>query len=141
MNRPGRGTEAVLRGDAARGGPGDRQSASGTVGPMQPDRDAAINFVFAIGLSRHGDRAWRPSKGLPALPANSRVRRRTAPASLIARTKRWSSKEIAAHWMRDNVLELVKGMPEVMAGNLLIVGGKLVERCSTKAGTTPKLAP
>jgi len=31
-----------------------------------------------------------------------------------------ASNEIAATWMRDNVLEFVKGMPEVMAGNVLV---------------------
>jgi hypothetical protein len=35
-----------------------------------------------------------------------------------------ASKEIAANWMRNNVLEFVKGMPEVMAGNVLIAEGK-----------------
>src|ERR1700740_3082073 len=34
------------------------------------------------------------------------------------------SNEIAANWMRDNVLELVKGMPEVMAGNVLVAESK-----------------
>ena len=34
------------------------------------------------------------------------------------------SKEVAANWMRDNVLEFVKGMPEVMAGNVLVAAGK-----------------
>jgi hypothetical protein len=31
-----------------------------------------------------------------------------------------ASNEIAAEWMRDNVLQFVKGMPEVMAGNVII---------------------
>ena len=31
-----------------------------------------------------------------------------------------ASNEIAAEWMRDNVMEFVKGMPEVMAGNAII---------------------
>jgi hypothetical protein len=31
-----------------------------------------------------------------------------------------ASNEIAANWLRDNVLEFVKGMPEVMAGNVLV---------------------
>jgi hypothetical protein len=35
-----------------------------------------------------------------------------------------ASKEIAANWMRDNVREYVKGMPEVMAGNVLVAEGK-----------------
>ena len=35
-----------------------------------------------------------------------------------------ASNEIAANWMRDNVLEFVKGMPEVMAGNVLVAEGK-----------------
>jgi heme-degrading monooxygenase HmoA len=35
-----------------------------------------------------------------------------------------ASNEIAANWMRDNVLEYVKGMPEVMAGNVLVAGDK-----------------
>ena len=35
-----------------------------------------------------------------------------------------ASNEIAANWMRDNVLEYVKGMPEVMAGNVLVAEGK-----------------
>ena len=34
-----------------------------------------------------------------------------------------ASNEIAANWMRDNVLEFVKGMPEVMAGNVLVAEG------------------
>ena len=35
-----------------------------------------------------------------------------------------ASNEIAADWMRDNVLEFVKGMPEVMAGNVLVAEGR-----------------
>jgi hypothetical protein len=35
-----------------------------------------------------------------------------------------ASNEVAANWMRDNVLEFVKGMPEVMAGNVLVAEGK-----------------
>ncbi|MGP0001583.1 MAG: antibiotic biosynthesis monooxygenase [Acetobacteraceae bacterium] len=35
-----------------------------------------------------------------------------------------ASNEIAANWMRDNVLEYVRGMPEVMAGNVLVAEGK-----------------
>ena len=35
-----------------------------------------------------------------------------------------ASNEIAANWMRDNVLEFVKGMPEVMAGSVLVAEGK-----------------
>jgi hypothetical protein len=35
-----------------------------------------------------------------------------------------ASNEIAAQWIRDNVLEFVKGMPEVMAGDVLVVAGK-----------------
>ncbi len=31
-----------------------------------------------------------------------------------------ASNEIAATWMRENVLEFVKGMPEVVAGNVLV---------------------
>ena len=31
-----------------------------------------------------------------------------------------ASNETAADWIRDNVLEFVKGMPEVMAGNVLV---------------------
>jgi hypothetical protein len=31
-----------------------------------------------------------------------------------------ASNEIAADWMRNNVLEFTKGMPEVMAGNVLV---------------------
>jgi hypothetical protein len=31
-----------------------------------------------------------------------------------------ASNETAAEWMRDNVLQYVKGVPEVMAGNVLI---------------------
>jgi hypothetical protein len=31
-----------------------------------------------------------------------------------------ASNEIAANWMRDNVIEFVKGMPEVTAGNVLV---------------------
>jgi hypothetical protein len=31
-----------------------------------------------------------------------------------------ASNEIAANWMRNNVLEFAKGMPEVMAGNVLV---------------------
>ena len=31
-----------------------------------------------------------------------------------------ASNEIAASWIRENVLEFVKGMPEVMAGNVLV---------------------
>lgn len=36
----------------------------------------------------------------------------------------FASNETAASWMRENVLELVKGMPEVMAGNVLVTAGK-----------------
>jgi len=35
-----------------------------------------------------------------------------------------ASNEIAANWMRDNVLEFVKGMPEIMAGNVLVAESK-----------------
>jgi heme-degrading monooxygenase HmoA len=35
-----------------------------------------------------------------------------------------ASNEIAATWMRKNVLEFVKGMPEVMAGNVLVAADK-----------------
>ena len=35
-----------------------------------------------------------------------------------------ASNEIAASWMRENVLEFVKGMPEVMAGNVLVAADK-----------------
>jgi len=35
-----------------------------------------------------------------------------------------ASNEIAADWMRNNVLEFVKGMPEVMAGNVLVAVDK-----------------
>ena len=31
-----------------------------------------------------------------------------------------ASNEIAATWIRNNVLEFTKGMPEVMAGNVLV---------------------
>jgi heme-degrading monooxygenase HmoA len=31
-----------------------------------------------------------------------------------------ASNETAANWMRDNVLEFTKGMPDVMAGNVLV---------------------
>ena len=32
----------------------------------------------------------------------------------------FASNETAASWIRENVLEFVKGMPEVMAGNVLV---------------------
>ena len=32
----------------------------------------------------------------------------------------FASNETAAEWMRDNVMEFVRGVPEVMAGNVLI---------------------
>jgi Antibiotic biosynthesis monooxygenase len=35
-----------------------------------------------------------------------------------------ASNDIAATWMRENVLEFVKGMPEVMAGNVLVAADK-----------------
>jgi hypothetical protein len=35
-----------------------------------------------------------------------------------------ASNEVAANWMGDNVLEFVKGMPEVMAGKVLVADGK-----------------
>jgi len=35
-----------------------------------------------------------------------------------------ASNEIAADWMRNNVLEFVKGTPEVMAGNVLVAVDK-----------------
>jgi hypothetical protein len=31
-----------------------------------------------------------------------------------------ASNEIATNWLRNNVLEFIKGMPEVMAGNALV---------------------
>ena len=31
-----------------------------------------------------------------------------------------ASNEIAANWIRNNVLEFTKGMPEVTAGNVLV---------------------
>jgi heme-degrading monooxygenase HmoA len=35
-----------------------------------------------------------------------------------------ASNETAANWMRDNVLEFTKGMPEVMAGDVLVTEAK-----------------
>jgi hypothetical protein len=35
-----------------------------------------------------------------------------------------ASNETAASWMRDNVLEFVKGMPDVMAGEVVVVSQK-----------------
>ena len=35
-----------------------------------------------------------------------------------------ASNEIAATWVRNNVLEFTKGMPEVMAGNVLVAEAK-----------------
>jgi hypothetical protein len=35
-----------------------------------------------------------------------------------------ASNEIASNWMRNNVLEFTKGMPEVMAGNVLVAEAK-----------------
>jgi hypothetical protein len=35
-----------------------------------------------------------------------------------------ASNEIATEWMRDNVMEFVKGMPEVMAGSVIIAESK-----------------
>ena len=32
----------------------------------------------------------------------------------------FASNEIAANWLRNNVLEFTKGMPEVIAGNVLV---------------------
>jgi hypothetical protein len=37
--------------------------------------------------------------------------------------------EVAAQWIRDNVLEFVKGMPEVMAGKVLVAAGKFSSVC------------
>jgi hypothetical protein len=34
------------------------------------------------------------------------------------------SNEVAENWMRDNVLEFVRGMPEVMAGSVLVAARK-----------------
>ena len=36
-----------------------------------------------------------------------------------------ASNEVAAEWMRDNVLEFVKGMPEVMAGSVIVAESKM----------------
>jgi hypothetical protein len=36
----------------------------------------------------------------------------------------FASNEIAANWMRDDVLAVAPGMPEVMAGNVLVAQGK-----------------
>ena len=38
----------------------------------------------------------------------------------------FASNEKAASWIRENVMEFVKGMPEVMAGNVLVA-----ERCES----------
>jgi hypothetical protein len=38
-----------------------------------------------------------------------------------------ASNEIAADWMRDNVLEFVKGMPEVVAGNVLVAEARAAQ--------------
>ena len=49
-----------------------------------------------------------------------------------------ASNEIAANWMRDNVLEFVKGMPEVMAGNVLVAeqgSARVMQRQSVRSGT------
>jgi hypothetical protein len=35
-----------------------------------------------------------------------------------------ASNEIAANWIRNNVLEFTKGMPEVMAGKVLVAAVK-----------------
>ena len=35
-----------------------------------------------------------------------------------------ASNEIASNWMRNNVLKFTKGMPEVMAGNVLVAEAK-----------------
>ena len=35
-----------------------------------------------------------------------------------------ASNEIAADWIRNHVLEFVKGMPEVMAGEVLVAAAK-----------------
>jgi heme-degrading monooxygenase HmoA len=32
----------------------------------------------------------------------------------------FASNETAANWMRNNILEFTRGMPEVMAGNVLV---------------------
>jgi len=39
-------------------------------------------------------------------------------------TQALASNEVAAEWMRDNVLEFVKGAPEVMAGNVIVAESK-----------------
>ncbi|MBV9251863.1 MAG: antibiotic biosynthesis monooxygenase [Acetobacteraceae bacterium] len=36
-----------------------------------------------------------------------------------------ASNETAANWIRDNILEFVKGMPEVMAGDVLVTASSL----------------
>jgi heme-degrading monooxygenase HmoA len=36
----------------------------------------------------------------------------------------FASNETAANWMRNNFLEFTKGMPEVMAGNVLVTDVK-----------------
>ena len=38
-----------------------------------------------------------------------------------------ASNEIAPTWMRENVLEFVKGMPEVMVGNVLVAADKVAQ--------------
>jgi len=35
-----------------------------------------------------------------------------------------ASNELASAWIRNNVLELTKGMPEVMAGNVIVTDVK-----------------
>jgi len=39
-------------------------------------------------------------------------------------TEALASNEVAAEWMRDKVLEFVKGAPEVMAGNVIVAESK-----------------
>jgi hypothetical protein len=46
----------------------------------------------------------------------------------------FASNEIAANWMRDNVLEFVKGMPEVMAGNVLVAEAKTAPTTADESG-------
>jgi hypothetical protein len=52
----------------------------------------------------------------------------------------FASNEIAASWMRDNVLEFVKGMPEVIAGNVLVAEAKTAPTMTDESGVGAKFA-
>jgi hypothetical protein len=77
-------------------------------------------------------RKFRLTRG-SAVEVSRRVREGFVPLGLTcssafacstARMRRLPPMKLTATWMRENVREFVKGMPEVMAGNVLVAADK-----------------